>query len=68
MSLPSQLKSFLLVRLIQEAVQELEAKHVGTLLDVALDKQFGAKESERMQAKLVGWLRGVIAELEADHA
>ena len=65
--LPSSLKERLLVKAILVALDELPARHVGRLLDEALDKRFGGVRSEQMQASLVGFLKTVVRELEEDH-
>ena len=66
--LPQAVKERLLVKAILVALDELSARHVGRLLDQALDQRFGGVRSEQMQASLVGFLKTVVMELEEDHA
>ena len=62
--LPKAAKTRLLLQGVEYAFTELEAKHVGTLLNEAMDVRIGSETSNKVQKQLAKWLRQVADEVE----
>ena len=61
---PKSWKLHLLLSGINYAFKELEAKHVGQLLNEAMDTKAGTAVSNPVQKVMAAWLRSVASELE----
>lgn len=66
--LPPRLKTWVTVKIIQSAIQEVNPREVGVALDKWLDTKLGEHESERVQNTLIHWLDDLRVTLETDHA
>lgn len=62
--LPQGVKQTLILRVVAESFDQLEAKHVGTLLNEAMDTRVGKDLSDKAQKRLAKWLRQVADEVE----
>lgn len=62
--LPQRLKLRLILRAVSEGFDQLEAKHIGKLLNEAMDARVEGTLSNAAQKRLAKWLRQVADEVE----
>lgn len=63
--LPQPLRVKLILSAVAEVFDQLEAQHVGQLLNEALDQRVGKDLADKSQKRLAKWLRQVAEEVEA---
>lgn len=61
---PKSLKQSLLLQGLEAAFAELDAQHLGTLLNEAMDRKVGTDVSNPIQKRLATWLRDIATEVE----